>query len=108
MYFHGHLVCQICFKSCEKRFLKRDNIQKITNIQQFGNYAEKWEKKKHTFNTVKIHVSWESLNNTTEIWAHKSCKGTFFKTEYLEKQPDVPSTQKCQGEEASNMVGTTT
>ena len=63
--------------------------------------------KTHAFNTDKNHVSCESLNNTTEISAHKSCKGTFFRTEYLEKQPDVPSTQKYQGEEASNMVGTT-
>lgn len=67
MYRHGHLVCQACFKSCEKRFLKRDNFQKITDIKKFCNYAEKWEKKTHTFNTVKSHVSWESLNNTTEI-----------------------------------------
>ena len=66
------------------------------------------EEKNHTLNTVKSHVSWESLNNTTEIWAHKNCKGTFFKTEYLEEQPDVPSTRKDEGEEASNMVGTTT
>ena len=64
--------------------------------------------KNHTLNTVKSHVSWESLNNTTEIWTHKNCKGTFFKTEYLEKQSDVPSTRKDEGEEASNMVGTTT
>ena len=64
-------------------------------------------KKPHTFNTVKSHVSWESLNNTTEIWAHEYCKGTSFKTEHLEKQPDVPSTQKDEGEEASNMVGNT-
>ena len=35
VYRHGHLVCQICFKSCEKRFLKRDNFQKITDIQKF-------------------------------------------------------------------------
>ena len=104
---HGHLVSQICFKSCEKRFLKRDNFQKITDIKKFCNYAEKWEKKTHTFNTVKSHVSWESLNNTTEIWEHKNCKGTFFKTEYLAKQSDVPPTQKDEAEEASNMVGTT-
>ena len=64
-------------------------------------------KKTHTFNTVKSHVSWESLNNTTEIWAHENCKGTSFKTEHLEKQPDVPSTKKDEGEEASNMVGNT-
>ena len=35
MYRHGHLVCQACFKSCEKRFLKRDNFQEITDIQNF-------------------------------------------------------------------------
>ena len=68
---------------------------------------KKKEKKKHKFNTVKSHVSRESLNSTTEIWPHKNCKGTFFKIEYLEKQPDVPSTQKDEGEEASDMVGTT-
>ena len=57
VYCHGHLVCQICFKSCEKRLLKRDNFQKITVFQKFCNYAEKWEKKTDTFNTVKSHVS---------------------------------------------------
>ena len=82
-------------------------FRKLTDIQKFCNHAEKRERKKHTFNTVKSHVSRESLNNTTEIWAHKNCKGTFFKTECLEKQPDVPSTQKDEGEEASNIVGTT-
>ena len=45
VYRHGHLVCQICFKSCEKRFLKRDSFQKIIDIPKFCNYAEKWEKK---------------------------------------------------------------
>ena len=35
VYCHGHLVCQICFKSCEKRFLKRDNVQEINDIQNF-------------------------------------------------------------------------
>ena len=78
----------------KKRLLKRDNFQKITDIQKFCNYAQKWEKKNYTFNTVKSHVSWESLNNTTRIWAHKNCESNFFKTEYLEKQPDVPSTQQ--------------
>ena len=92
------LVYQICFKSCKKRFLKRDNCKK-TDIKKFCNYAEKREKKNH--------ISWESLKNTTEIWAHKNCKGTFLKTEYLQKQPDVPSTQKGKRKEASNMVGTT-
>ena len=53
-YRHGHLVCQICLKSCEKRFLKR---RKKTVFQKFCNYAEKWEKKTDTFNTVKSHVS---------------------------------------------------
>ena len=56
-------------------------------------------------NYDKIKCSWELLNTTTEIWAHKNCTGTFFKTEYLEKQPNIPSTQKDEGE-ASNTVGT--
>ena len=59
VYRHWHLVCQICIKSYEKIFLKNDSFQKITDIQKFSNYAEKWEKKSYTFNTVQSHVSWE-------------------------------------------------
>ena len=67
------MFCRICLKSCERRYLKRENFEKIL-------YANGSEKKKHKLNVVKNQVSWELIkNNYTNVSAHKQCKGTFFK-----------------------------
>ena len=99
----GRWICQICFKGCERRYLKRDNFQKIQDIQKFKAYAEKWESKDHEYNTINKHVSWTSLDESDEIWAHQSpwqCKGKLFKDYYLSKQSSFPANE----ENASNVI----
>ena len=83
--------CQICPKSCERRYLKREKFEKILDIEKFCNYANQWEKKNHKFNTIKNQVSQELIKNDTLVWAHKQYKGTFFKNDYLDKQINTTS-----------------
>ena len=90
----GRLLCQICFKGCEKRYLKREHFQKLQDVQKFKTYAELWELKDHEYNTVNKHVKWTLLDEGNEIWAHKQCKGKFFKDNYLSKQTSLPTNEE--------------
>ena len=59
-------------------------------LKKMHPYAELWEVKEHEYNTVNKHVIWTSLDEGNEIWAHKQCKGKFFKDNYLSKQTSLP------------------
>ncbi|MES9880766.1 MAG: hypothetical protein ABW185_07785 [Sedimenticola sp.] len=47
-------------------------------------YAIRWQKVNHAYNTVYDLVDWAAPG---EKWAHKSCKGVFFKDAFLQDQP---------------------
>ena len=51
----GRLICQICIKGGEKRYLKRELFQRIQDIQKFKANAEKWESQNHEYNTMNKH-----------------------------------------------------
>ena len=73
------MLCQICCKSAEKRCLKRDKFEKITNVEKSRLYANKWDKKNHEYNVVQNFVQWSIIKSDTELYAHKHCKSNFFK-----------------------------
>ena len=87
--YRDHLVCQICCKSAEKRYLKRDKFEKIANFEKFQEYSNKRDKKDRNDNVVKNFVKWNEINNETVLWALKQCKSNYFKDNCLEKQNDV-------------------
>ena len=86
---YGYIFCQNCLKSWERRYLKREKFEKILDIEKFWNYAKEWEKKNYKINTIKNQVSWELMKNDN-IWAHKQCRGPFFKMIILINKSIVP------------------
>ena len=104
---HGHIFSQICLKSCERRYLKREKFEKILDIEKFFYYANEWEKKNHKFNTVKNQVSWKLIKNNTNVRAHKQCKGTFLKNDYLDKQINTTFIQNDKSDEIHSEVANT-
>ena len=70
----------------------------MLDIEKFCNYTNRWEKKNHKFNTVKNQVSWELIKNDADVWAHKQCKETFFKNDYLHKQINTTSNENEKSE----------
>ena len=77
------IYCEICFKSCIK---KRSKLEKIVEIKTFKLFAERWHQKQHEYNEVLNFVDW---TNEQEHYAHKSCKGTFFKGTFLDTQINI-------------------
>ena len=89
--YHGRITCQICFISCDKRHLKRNSFQSIHDVDRFKELAEFWQEKDHEYNKVIHLVNWK---DSTEKWAHKSCKGMFYKLDYLERQHEKEKAHK--------------
>ena len=59
-------------------------IQKIKDITGFQEKALEWKRYNHEYRTIYENVDWPNLK---EAWAHKSCKGNFFKKTYMTNQP---------------------
>ena len=66
--------------------MRRKNFGRIIDINRFKHIAEKWERVDHEYNKVNKLVDW---TNNQEQWAHKGCKGKFFKTEFLNNQEPI-------------------
>ena len=94
--YHGRIACQICFVSSDKRHIKRKNFQKFTDISRFKELSETWEKVDHEYNKINQLVNWQ---DSSDKWAHKACKGKFFKKEFLESQTQLTSTTQVPLEE---------
>ena len=82
--YHGYCItCEIGFVSTDKRNIKRGNFWELTVLCRFK-VVEAWEKVDHEYNEINQLVEWQ---DSKEIkWAHKACKGTFFKKEFLASQ----------------------
>ena len=74
------IYCEICLKSCIKKHKLRSKLKNIVDIKTFKLFAERWHQKQHEYNKVLNVVDW---TNEQEHYAHKSCKGTFFKENFL-------------------------
>jgi hypothetical protein len=68
--------------------LKRNKFEKITDWEHFRQYAIRWEEVTHTYNQTLKLVDWSA---PAEKWAHKSCKGLFFKDLFLQSQQCIPT-----------------
>ena len=79
------LYYDICLKSCLKKHRLCSKLEKIVDIKTFELFAERWHQKQHEYNKVLNFVDW---NNATH-YAHKSCKGTFFKESFLNTQINI-------------------
>ena len=75
-----------------KRKIKRENFQKLTDLCRFKEVAEAWEKVDHEYNKINQMVDF------AEKWAHKTCKGKFFKKEFLASQMQFVSTNQLSSE----------
>ena len=80
----GRIQCSICFIGTLQRDTKRAGIQKIKDITGFQEKALEWKRYNHEYRTIYENVDWPNLK---EAWAHKSCKGNFFKETYMTNQP---------------------
>ena len=80
------ISCEICLKSCIKKHKLRSKLEKIVDIKTFKLFAERWHQKQHEYNKVLNFVDW---TNEQEHYAHKSCKGTFFKENFLNTQINI-------------------
>ena len=81
--YRGRITCQICFTSCLEKNKTRSKIEKISDVDIFKEYAQRWKDREHDYSKVFDLVDW---NNNQQKMAHKSCKGSFFKESYLQSQ----------------------
>ena len=79
----------------------------MLDVEKFCNYTNGWEKTNHKFNTVKNQVSWELIKNDADVWAHKQCKKTFFKNDYLHKQINTTSNENEKRETIHSEIANT-
>ena len=75
-----------------KRKIKGENFQKLTDLCRFKEVAEAWKKVDHEYNKINQMVDF------AEKWAHKLCKGKFFKKEFLASQMQFVSTNQLSSE----------
>ena len=80
------IYCEICLKSCIKKHKLRSKLEKIVDIKVFKSFAERWHQKQHEYNKVLNFVDWTT---DQEHYAHKSCKGTFFKESFLNTKINI-------------------
>ena len=60
--------------------VKRAGIEKIMGISVFKEKALQWKRYDHEYSSIHENVYWSCLN---EAWAHKRCKGNFYKETYM-------------------------
>ena len=103
--YKGRITCQICFESIQKKHRKgRRKFEKLSNCSNFLSFARKWAETDHKFNNVLKMVDWKF---TGEKWAHKTCKGKFFKEHFLVSQNQIFEDNKtCESEKCVVASGT--
>ena len=68
-----------------KKNVKRENLQKIRDINSYQRRALLWTKYEHGYSKVYKAVDWEESG---EVYAQRSCKGLFCKDTYMNSQLD--------------------
>ena len=74
------IYSEICLKSCTKKRKLRSKLEKIVDV------PERWHQKQHEYNKA---LNFVDLTNEQDHYAHKSCKGTFFKESFLNTQINI-------------------
>ena len=95
----GRIFCQICFTGCLEKHKSRSKFEKITDVNSFKSFAERWRNVEHDYNRVVGLVDWTSGQ---EKLAHKSCKGTFFKESYLQSQAVITNSVSEETEQSKS------
>ena len=72
--YTGCVLCQICFKGCLKKNVKREKFEKISNIEYFKWTALHWKNCSFEYKREHALVDWENGKKM----AHKAYKGTLF------------------------------
>ena len=62
-----------------KKNVKREKLEKISNIKHFKETALRWKNCSYKYKRVQALVDWEK----GEKMAHKAYKGTFYKKRFL-------------------------
>ena len=72
----------MCFTGTLLGKIKSAGIKK--KIIRFKEKVLEWQKYNHEFGEIYENIDWSNLE---EAWAHKFCKGNFFKETYMTNQP---------------------
>ena len=81
--YKGRIICQICFASSSIKNLNGSNLQKISNVEKFIDYAQRWKQYGHKYDQVYDAIN---LTNSNNKYEHKAWKGKFLKESYLTLQ----------------------
>ena len=57
--YTGRVLCQICFTCCLKKNVKREKLEKISNIEHFKEIALRWKNCSYEYKKVHAFVDWE-------------------------------------------------
>ena len=57
--YTGRFLCQICFSGCLKKNVKREKLEKISNIEHFKETALCWKNFSYEYKRVHALVDWE-------------------------------------------------
>ena len=81
----SRLTFAVCFKSVtlatHKRKKSPNNLQQITDIENFKTKAVQWTNYEHEYSTVLERNDWSK----SEIYVHKNYRSSFFKDTFLWK-----------------------
>ena len=84
-------TCQICFAGDVRKNRRRQQFQKISDVESFKNLANRWQEVDHTYRNVYHTVDWTSKDDK---YAHKACKNVFFDKRSLERQTRLLSAER--------------
>ena len=73
--YTGRVLCQICFTGCLKKNVKREKLEKISNIEHFKETAFRWKNCSYEYKRAHALADCRKV----EKMMHKTCKGTFSK-----------------------------
>ena len=77
----GRITCAVCFKSTTTKNMKRDGLQKITDVETFKQTAESWQIYEHDFSAVYSKHDWTNIKT---LYIHESCR-EFNRPTYMRK-----------------------
>ena len=84
-------TCQICFAGDVGKNRRRQQFQKISDVESFKNLASRWQEVDHTYRKVYHTVDWTSKDDK---YAHKARKNVFFDKRAWERQTRLPSAER--------------
>ena len=81
--------------------MKKENLEKISNIEHFKETALPWKNCSYEYKRVHALVDWEKGGKM----ANKACKGTFFKESFLiSKEKEAATVASVSNNTDENIV----